>query len=491
MSIDRVTQILARGEGIRTEYKKSRMALPDNVFESVCAMLNRNGGDIILGADDDGTVLGIDVTKLETIKTNIVNLSNNVEKLEPPYILFPEVYTINGAQIIHIQVPSSSQVHKTANKFYDRSNDGDFRVNEPQQIAELYNNKRAHYTEGIIYEKVVFNDFNADLFPVVRNLIKSNKANHPWLALSDEQLLIKAGLWKKDYTTGKEGYTLAAVLLLGKDELIQQILPHYKIDALVRIQNTDRYDDRLIIKTNLIDAYNKVLNFVERHLPDKFYTEGDQRKSLRTAIFREIVANLLVHREYTNAYPATFIIYKNRVETINANNPNGRGLLDIATFSAYPKNPLLAKFFIELGWVDQLGSGVLNVNKFIKQYAGPKSEPPEFIEDTIFKAVIPIPVTVGVVDGAIDGAIEGAIEGTNKDISSSVKDRLLNLMKIIYNKPSIKNVELQVILNVSERTITSDIKRLKDFIKYEGSQKGGGYFLNDEFKNELDKKPKE
>ena len=231
-------------------------------------------------------------------------------------------------------------------------------MEDPQQIAELYNNKRAHYTEGIIYEKVAFDDFKADLFPVIRNLIKSNKANHPWLALSDEQLLQKAGLWKKDYNSGKEGYTLAAVLLLGKDELIQQILPHYKIDALVRIQNTDRYDDRLYIQTNLIDAYNQLLGFVEKHLPDKFYMEGGQRKSLRTAIFREIVANLLVHREYTNAYPATFIIYNDRVETLNANNPKVKGLLNIATFSPYPKNPLLAKFFIELGWVDQLGSEI-------------------------------------------------------------------------------------------------------------------------------------
>lgn len=501
MSIERVNQILARGEGIRTEYKKSRSALPENVFESVCAMLNRNGGDIILGADDDGTVLGIDPSKLESIKNNIVTQSNNIQKLDPPNILYPEVYEIDGEQIIHIQVPCSSQVHKTANKFYDRSNDGDFRVNGAHQIAELYNNKRTHYTEGIIYEKVVFDDFKADLFPVIRNLIKSNKANHPWLSLTDEQLLQKAGLWKKDYNSGKEGYTLAAVLLLGKDEVIQQILPHYKIDALVRIQNKDRYDDRLYIQTNLIDAYNQLLGFVEKHLPDKFYMEDGQRKSLRTAIFREIVANLLVHREYTDAYPATFIIYNDRVETQNANNSKVKGLLDIATFSPYPKNPLLAKFFIELGWVEQLGSGVLNVNKFIKQYAGADSAPPEFVEDVVFKTVIPVPGSVGAISGTTTGTTTvtgtlsdkyvGVIGGAIDGASSNVKDRLLNLIKLIDNKPGIKNVELQEILNVSERTITSDMKRLRDFIKYEGSQKGGGYFLNDEFKNELNKKLKE
>src|SRR5690606_35990828 len=108
----------------------------------------------------------------------------------------------------------------------------------------------------------------------------------------------------------EEGYTLAAVLLLGKDELIQQVLPHYKIDALVRRENMDRYDDREYIQTNLIDAYEKLMDFVAKHLPDKFFIEGDQRVSLRTMIFREIVANLIVHREYTNAQPAIFTIFK-------------------------------------------------------------------------------------------------------------------------------------------------------------------------------------
>ncbi|WP_206197657.1 hypothetical protein [Terrimonas sp.] len=44
--------------------------------------------------------------------------------------------------------------------------------------------------------------------------------------------------------------------------MIQQIIPHYKIDALVRINNTDRYDDRLYIQTNLIEAYELLMDFV-------------------------------------------------------------------------------------------------------------------------------------------------------------------------------------------------------------------------------------
>ena len=45
----------------------------------------------------------------------------------------------------------------------------------------------------------------------------------------------------------------------------------------------------------------------KKHLPDKFFLEGMQRVSLRDKIFREIIANMLIHREYTNAFPSSFI----------------------------------------------------------------------------------------------------------------------------------------------------------------------------------------
>lgn len=84
-NIKRVKHLLAQGEGIRLEYKKSHTQLPNTLFESICAMLNRDGGDILLGADNDGNILGLDATKIETMSTNLVNLSNNPEKLDPPF----------------------------------------------------------------------------------------------------------------------------------------------------------------------------------------------------------------------------------------------------------------------------------------------------------------------------------------------------------------------------------------------------------------------
>jgi ATP-dependent DNA helicase RecG len=216
MGLEQVKKPLKQKENIRLEFKKARNTLPSTIFESICAMLNRDGGDILLGVNDSGELIGVNIEQVDELVSQVVNLSNNQQKIDPPFILFPQVFDIDGITIIRIQVPVSSQIHKTENVVYDRSNDGDFKIIQPERIAALFNRKRTHFTELTPYNAIRFDDLNAELFPKLRNLIRSNNANHPWLALSDEQLIIKAGLLRRDPQTGHEAYTLAAVLLLGK-----------------------------------------------------------------------------------------------------------------------------------------------------------------------------------------------------------------------------------------------------------------------------------
>ena len=50
--------------------------------------------------------------------------------------------------------------------------------------------------------------------------------------------------------------------LLGKDDLIMDICPAYETDAFVRRVNVDRYDDREIIRTNLIESYGLLMELL-------------------------------------------------------------------------------------------------------------------------------------------------------------------------------------------------------------------------------------
>ena len=126
----------------------------------------------------------------------------------------------------------------------------------------------------MIFPYATIDDLRRDLIDRVRLMVKSEAGgNHPWVTMTDKDLLNSARLYQKDLRTGKEGYTLAAILLFGKDETILSALPHHRTDAILRRKNLDRYDDRDDIRTNLIESYDRLLAFVKKHLPDPFYLE--------------------------------------------------------------------------------------------------------------------------------------------------------------------------------------------------------------------------
>ncbi|MCP4397115.1 MAG: AAA family ATPase [bacterium] len=388
MTEEKIIHIIRQGEGMGVEFKEAARSLPKNIFETICAFLNREGGTLLLGVDDAGNLSGVAPGAVEKLKMELITLSNNPQKLFPPFMLFPQTMRIEGKFLLIVQVSVSSQVHCTGEKIFDRSGDGDFKVSDPIQIAELVNRKQLRYSERKIFPYVSVQDFEQGIFSEIRNLLSGQTAHHPWLSLDNEQMLKKSGLYSRDPLTGREGYNLAAILLFGKEEVIQQTVPHYKIDALVRKKHVNRYDDRYNIRKNLIRAYELLMEFIRKHLDDPFFLQGNVRISLRDRIFREIVANLLIHREYTNAYPSTFTVYSDRVEVKNACVAHGYGPIDPLSFTPYPKNPIIAKFFLQLGWVEELGSGVLNVNEYLTHYT--PGAVPQFIEGNVFETIIPL-----------------------------------------------------------------------------------------------------
>ena len=88
-----------------------------------------------------------------------------------------------------------------------------------------------------------------------------------------------------------EGITLAAILLFGKDSTILSVLPQHKTDAIFRVENVDRYDDRDVIITKLLETYDRLIAFGQQHLSDPFVQEAVQSVSARDRILREICSN--------------------------------------------------------------------------------------------------------------------------------------------------------------------------------------------------------
>ena len=345
MKDTQIIELINKGEGINIEFKESKHKLNRDVFESVCAFLNRNGGHLFLGIDDDGTILGIDEDSVDKIKDNFVTLMNNPDKISPTFYLSVEEIKIKGRTILYIFIPESSQVHRCNGKIYDRNEDGDLDItNNTNQVSQLYMRKQSTYSENMIFPVAEMSELRDDIFIKVKRLAYNQRINHPWEDMDKMELLKSAGFYLKDLQSGKEGITLAGILIFGTDQLIFNAVPHFKTDAILRVENLDRYDDRDDIRTNLIDSYERLMQFVAKHLNDKFYLEKDQRINIRDRIFREAVSNMLIHREYLNPYPAKLIIEKDRVITENSNKAHGSGMIDPDNFSPYPKNPKIAKF---------------------------------------------------------------------------------------------------------------------------------------------------
>lgn len=169
--------------------------------------------------------------------------------------------------------------------------------------------------------------------------------------------------------------------------VIMNVCPAYETDALVRRVNVDRYDDREIVRTNLVESFEQLMGFARKHLPDKFFLEDENRVSLRNIIAREMVSNILMHREYTSSYAAKFVIQKEQMYTENANRAIGEGYITPDNLEPNPKNPIIASFFRNIGRADRLGSGVRNLFKYSRYYSG---QDPKFQEGDIFRIVVPL-----------------------------------------------------------------------------------------------------
>ena len=460
MTANEIKSIIAKGESINIEFKTAQNKLNKDAFDTICSFLNRNGGTLFLGVKDDGTISGINDNAIQSMSDAIVASLNNPQKLQPTYYLLPHKIEIDGKKIIYLKIPESSQVHNTAGKIFDRNEDGDFDISKQQeQVKQLYKRKNNIFTENTIYPYLKYSHLRPELIDKVRRMATNVRANHPWQNMTNEELLKSARLYQTNYQTGETGYTLAAVLLFGKDEVIQSILPAYKTDALVRINNTDRYDDRDEVRTNLIDSYERLMQFIRKHLPDPFHLEGDRRISLREAIFREVIVNTLIHREFTNAFPARLIIEKHQVSIENWNLPVKHGIISPDLFYTHPKNPNILQVFKEIKLADELGSGIRNMYKYSKLYSNGKL--PKIIEGDTFKAIMPLA-------GQITKEMN---RGVNADIDK--------LYQVIKNTSGKNTKDLAIIIQKPYKTVEKWLKKLKDNNKIEfiGAAKTGGYHL--------------
>ncbi|MCD6023496.1 MAG: Divergent domain protein [Fibrobacteria bacterium] len=237
--------------------------------------------------------------------------------------------------------------------------------------------------ESQILSDVTWDHLQHRLIQRLREQAGSQNAAHPWLGMSDEKLLLEAGLIRRD-PDGKPGFTLAAVLLLGTNEAIRLHAPHHGTQAAFHPGKWRRGEVQEL-RCNLLESQDCLMAFAAKHLPDQIETTPKgERISLRDAIFSEIFSNSLMFRDYGKEYRARFRIEAERVFLENGMVPGKK------PGEKYLPNPVISEVFRQIGWA-RPAAKTSRVSQWGKAYFG---IPPMVVEGSVYRILAPFPKSI-------------------------------------------------------------------------------------------------
>jgi ATP-dependent DNA helicase RecG len=329
-----------------------------DVVETLAAMANADGGELVVGIEDDGTITG--VPHAEDKVRLLLGAPKDRNYVTPPLPCHAlEVPTPDGLRVLHFEVDWSPDVHQLADSRYllrvaDR--------NSPfpaDRIAALKAAKAQGLFERSFPPGARLDDLDLDLVRSRLGLV--------WPGLSAEDALGRYGLIAR--RNGFAAPTLAALLLFGRDP--PRWHPRCGID-FVRWEGTERKHGaelniakRIRIEVPLAvliqQAREAIQPFIRQRqrLHDLFFTE---KLEYPTFAWQEAIVNAVAHRDYSlQGAPIEVWMYDDRMEIRSPGLPpapvtietlNRRERLHLS------RNPLLVRVLTDLQYMRDLGEGI-------------------------------------------------------------------------------------------------------------------------------------
>jgi ATP-dependent DNA helicase RecG len=371
-------ELLLLKENAEIEFKKAGGKngdgeIPKDFWPTYSAMANSYGGSVFLGVDEkSGRATGIGDT--DRLRKELFDLLNNKQKTSVNLLKDKDVQvvSIDGKNIIKIDIPRASREQKPVyvgeNPLvgtYKREFEGDYRCDEEcvrRMLAERVEPSR----DDKMLEGYGFDDIDVESFKAYRNLFATNKPTHPYNECDMYEFLRSIGGWRKDRQTGKDGLTLAGLLMFGKLRSIQEVLPHYMVDYQERpeAKTEMRWVDRITIdgtwSGNLFDFYRKVIRKLYENIKVPFVLDKDTRQdeSQIHIALREALVNTIAHADYSGR--VSLLVVK-RPDMFGFRNP---GLMRIPIEQALAggesdcRNRIIHQMFFHVGFGERAGSGV-------------------------------------------------------------------------------------------------------------------------------------
>jgi ATP-dependent DNA helicase RecG len=361
---ERVSRYIAEGESYEVEFKgEGRAPLNDrDLVEAVVCLANGNGGTLLVGVEDDGTVTGAR-PRHEARRTDPLRLQALIaNSTQPPLSVSAATVLVSGQEILVVEVPGSPRVVGTTRGMYVRralAGDGS-PVCLPYHAHEML----AHEVDrgavdwaGLRVGGAEWADLDPLEFERLRQMVgtASGGADRPLAALSDREIASVLGFTRQgaEVTTG-------ALLLFGKSDALRRFLPTHEA-AFQVLRGLD-------VEVNDFLRY-PLLRLAEEMLT-RFKVRNTEEEVdfglLRVAIsaysetaFREALANALVHRDYTRRGAVHVQWSEDQLEISSPGGfPAGIRVDNLLVAPPHPRSPLLADAFKRAGLVERTGRGI-------------------------------------------------------------------------------------------------------------------------------------
>lgn len=377
MTQDELSAIVGGGESEGVEFKTTT-GQRSEATRTVCGMLNGQGGFVLFGVRDDGTVVGQQVgarTMEEVIES--------IRRIEPFVLLTPERLPVDeGREVIVIRVPGGLPGPFVLDgRPYVRQGpttavmpQGQYRrlLLEQMHAGSRWENQAA---EGASIEDLD----RSEVTRTVDEAIRRGRLEEP--GTRDAEALLQG------FGLSVDGRIVnAAVVLFGARE---RFLPFYPqcLLRMARFRGTTiaEFEDNRQLHGNTFDLLVAAQRFLREHLPvagrvvPGLFERQDDPIYPPEAL-REALANALCHRDYqVPGGSVSLAIFDDRLEIASTGTLHFGMTVDELKnpHASRPWNPLIANVFYRRGVIEQWGRGTLRIAE-LSERAGLRE--PEFEE---------------------------------------------------------------------------------------------------------------
>ena len=393
MTKTELLELIKNGENSGVEFKRDTI---DNraLAKELVAFANLRGGRVILGVDDDGSMMGVTRDRLEEWVMTTCR-----DKIRPELIPYYEIIrdVEQGKDVAVVQVDRGWAVHHV---WHNNHRTYNIRVGtqsceaSAEELERLFQQRGAFRLEvrGVSGSSLDDYDYRRliDYFRRIRSQETPNMDNkNTWQNL----LLNTEFLIEEDATIPA---TVAGLLLFCANP--NRFLPQAGIDVVAYPGKEKDYaaKERLAIRgpmTALFGSEGLVENglveqaveFTRRNTEVSASLADGARREERwlypEEAIREVIVNALVHRDYLlSGTTVELSIYEDRLEVVSPGRlPNGITPQRMITGCRSARNQLLKDVMRDYGYLEHMGMGV--PRKIVKEMKKHNDTSPDLIED--------------------------------------------------------------------------------------------------------------